>query len=214
MIYVAYCDVTDLDLNNGYNLVSNERQVMIDKFYFKKDKLLSCGAELLLRYLLKKLNITDPIFKRQKYGKPYISNYKNIYFNISHSENIVFCAVSDNKVGVDVEYIDETIDLLIAKKFFFNEEYETIKKSTNPIDMFFNLWVLKESFMKYKGLGFELPLNSFSISLDEKYISVTMNDQKISDIKFTLKTVNNFKLAVCSKNNISNFSNVNSKDLI
>ena len=110
MIELAYCNVENLDLKKAYNLVSKNRQEKIDFYRFDKDKKLSCGAYLLLKKLLAEKNITDPIFKTEKYGKAYISNHENIHFNLSHSGKIVLCAISDMEVGADVEYIDCEID--------------------------------------------------------------------------------------------------------
>ena len=166
MITLAYCNIENLDLKKGYDLVSKSRREKIDFYRFDKDKKLSCGAYLLLKKLLSEENIANPIFKTGKYGKAYISNYENIHFNLSHSGKIVLCAISDRNVGADVEYIDSEIDLDIAKNYFFNREYETIMKSDNPSEEFFNYWVLKESYMKYTGLGMNLDLDSFEIIIE------------------------------------------------
>ena len=69
MINVAYCNVENLDLNKAYPLVSADRQKKISSYRFDKDKKLSCGVYLLLKKLLDEINITDPLFKTEKYGK-------------------------------------------------------------------------------------------------------------------------------------------------
>ena len=194
MIKLAYCNVENLDLKRCYPMVSKERQEKIDFYRFDKDKKLSCGAYLLLAKLLDEAGITKPCFKTEKYGKAYISNYEDIYFNLSHSRKMVACAISDREVGVDVEYNDPTIDLNIAKNYFFNTEYENIKKSDNPTDEFFRYWVLKESYMKYTGLGFHLNLNSFEIIIED---GIRLKDDK-DDINFNLFDIEDYKLAVAS----------------
>ena len=110
MIKLAYCNIEDLDLKKAYGLVCKNRQEKIDFYRFDKDKKLSCGAYLLLKKLLSEQNITNPEFETGKYGKAYISNHENIYFNLSHSGKIVLCAISDMEVGADVEYIDREIE--------------------------------------------------------------------------------------------------------
>ena len=195
---LAYCNVDDLDLTKGYELVSKERKDKINHYRFDKDKKLSCGAYLLLKKLLSEENITNPEFKYGKYDKAYISNYPNIHFNLSHSRKIVACLISDNVVGVDVEYIDHEIDLDIAKNYFFHEEYDNIINSKNPPDEFFNYWVLKESYMKYTGLGFNLSLDSFTIQIDDDI--KLKNDE--NGIKFNLFDIGEYKLASASKYDI------------
>ena len=124
MIKLYYSNVEDLDLEKGYIKVSKQRKEKIDFYKFAKDKKLSCGAALLLLKVLSNLGVEDPIFKKGEFNKPYISNYQDIHFNLSHSKNLVACAVSDAPVGVDIEYIDFNIDLDIAKHYFYNNEYD------------------------------------------------------------------------------------------
>ncbi|RAP49833.1 MAG: hypothetical protein BZ136_02760 [Methanosphaera sp. rholeuAM74] len=199
MIKVAYSDVSRLNLKKAYPLLSSMRKEKVSRFRFDKDKKLSCGAYILLRRLLEEENITNPIFKKTKYEKPYISNYPDTYFNLSHSGKYVVCAVSDSPVGVDIEYNDPDIDLNIARYYFFNTEYENIIHSDNPSNEFFKYWVLKESYMKYTGLGFHLNLNSFEIIIEE---SIRLKGDK-DNIKFNLFDLEDYKLAVASTNTVN-----------
>ena len=200
----------NLDLGKGYRLVSNKRQEKIDFYRFEKDKKLSCGAYLLLMKLLDEVNITNPSFKIGKYGKAYISSSENIYFNLSHSSKMVACAISDREVGIDIENIDPVIDLNIAKNYFFNSEYESIKNSGNPADEFFSYWVLKESYMKYTGLGFNLDLDSFEIEIDKEI--KLKNDEK--KVKFNLFNIKDYKLATCSHYDAEEISEYSTNELI
>lgn len=197
MIKVAYANVEDLNLIEAYKLLPESRKDKVDHFRFDKDKKLSAGAYFLLENLLSEENITNPTFEIDKYGKAYISNYENIYFNLSHSGKMVACAISDSEVGVDVEYNDPAIDLDIAKHYFYNSEYESIMKSGNPQNEFFKYWVLKESYMKYTGLGFHLDLDSFEIIIDDE---ITLKNKK--QPKFNLFDIEDYKLATCSKYNV------------
>ena len=198
MIKVAYSDVSGLDLKKAYPLLSRIRKGKVSRFRFDKDKKLSSGAYLLLKKLLEEKNVTNPIFKKAKYEKPYISNYPDTYFNLSHSGKYVMCAVSDTPIGVDIEYNDPHIDLNIARNYFFNTEYENIINSDNPSNEFFKYWVLKESYMKYTGLGFHLNLDSFEIIIKD---SIRLKDDN-DDIIFNLFDIKDYKLAVASNNSV------------
>ncbi len=214
MIKLFYSNIKDLNLKEGYLKVSNQRKAKIDSFRFEKDKKLSCGVELLLLKSLNDIGIKDPIFKLDKNNKPYLANYKNIYFNLSHSEDMIACGISDTPLGVDIEYIDETIDLNLAKHYFFNNEYKAIINSENPIDEFFNYWVLKESYMKYTGLGFRLSLDSFEIKKNNSdEINLIINNQVNNNIKFSLFDVGEYKLAIASKYTIKEAIEINVDDL-
>lgn len=208
MIKLAYCNVENLDLEKAYNLVSDERKSKIDFYRFDKDKKLSCGAYLLLKKLLIEEDIINPSFSFSKYGKGYISNHENIYFNLSHSNSIVSCAISDKEIGTDVEYIDGNIDLNIAKQYFYGEEYESIMKSNDKPNEFFSYWVLKESYMKYTGLGMNLDLDSFCILIEDK-IKLKNND----GVKFSLFDIGEYKLATCGEYELKTCFEVNVDEL-
>ena len=194
MIRVAYCNVENLDLKKAYILVSKDRQEKIDFYRFDKDKKLSAGAYLLLKKLLSEESIANPIFKTGKYGKAYITNHENIHFNLSHSGKIVLCAISDMEVGADVEYIDAEIDLNIAKNYFYNSEYENIMKAKNRPEEFFKYWVLKESYMKYTGLGMNLELDSFEIIINNEIKLKNDND----NLKFNLFNIHDYEIGTAS----------------
>jgi 4'-phosphopantetheinyl transferase len=56
---------------------------------------------------------------KNQYGKPYLKEYPNFNFNISHSGEYVLCAVDDKSIGIDVEEEGKHIDYEeIAKNFF------------------------------------------------------------------------------------------------
>ena len=205
MIKLAYTNVENLDLKKGYVLVSQNRKEKIDFYKFDRDKKLSCGVYLLLMKLLDEEGITKPIIKTEKYGKAYISNYEDIHFNVSHSNNMISCAISDRPVGTDIEYNDPQIDLNIAKQYFFNSEYENIMKSPNPPDEFFSYWVLKESYMKYTGLGMNLKLDSFEIIIEDKIR--LKNDN--ANLKFNLFDIEDYKIGIASHYDVSDLIEVN-----
>ena len=194
MIRLAYCNVENLNLIKAYPLVSPDRQKKIDFYRFEKDKKLSAGAYLLLKKMLSDENITNPLFKVGKYGKAYISNKDNIHFNLSHSGKMVLCAISDKEVGADIEYNDSAIDLNIAKNYFYNSEYDNIMNAENPSEEFFRYWVLKESYMKYTGLGMNLKLNSFEIIIRDE-IKLKNNNE---NLKFNLFDIEDYKIGIAS----------------
>ena len=210
MIKLVYCDVSDLDLAKACQYLSDKRKEKVNSFRFDKDKKLSAGAYLLLMKLLDEENIAQPAFGTGKYGKAYITNCEDIYFNLSHSEKLVACAISDREVGVDVEYNDPEIDLNIAKHYFFNTEYEGIMNSENPSDEFFKYWVLKESYMKYTGLGFNLALDEFEIMINEDI--KLKNDE--NDLKFDVFDIDNYKLAICSHYHLKKPIGCSTEDLV
>ena len=217
MIKVAYCNVKDLDLEKSYELLPEKRQEKVDNFIFDKDKKLSSGVYLLLKKMLDEENIEDPIIKTEDDGKPYISNHDNIYFNMSHAGRMAACAISDSEIGIDIEKIDPLIDMKIAQTFFYNSEYENIKKSDSRVDEFFKYWVLKESYMKYTGLGFTLDLDNFEILIDGDDIKVKNQRDELKEdedkVKFSYFDLNKYKPSICSEYEVDDISEYEIEDL-
>ena len=181
-----------------YRTVSAERQRKIDGFIFPKDKRLSLAAELLLKKGLYNAGIKEYTIRYGQFGKPYIED-KDIYFNLSHSEEMVMCTVSSAPVGCDVERVAD-IDLDIAKRFFYTSEYEMIAAAKDAVgrrDLFFRLWTLKESFMKATGLGMELALDSFRVIIDGEKINVEQFVDRNNYYFREYDLKNGYKYAVC-----------------
>lgn len=210
MIKIAYCNVEDLNLSETCSRLPEARKAKVNNFRFDKDKKLSAGAYFLLNKLLEEEQISKAVFKVGKYGKPYISNHKNLFFNMSHSGKFVACAISDKEVGLDIELTDPTIELEIAENFFYNSEYENIMKSKNPQNEFFRYWVLKESYMKYTGLGFNLELDSFEIDIGDE---IKLKNDK-NNLKFSLFDINDYKLGICSQYAVENIAEYTVDDII
>ncbi len=83
---------------------------------------------IILSYYLK----TDPqdfVFFKNNHGKPYLKDIA-LKFNLSHAKNLVRYAIcGEQDVGVDIEWIDETIDWQgLAFEFFTKSEIITLKK--------------------------------------------------------------------------------------
>ena len=128
---------------------------------------------------------------------------------LSHSGKMVLCAISDREIGADIEYNDPEIDLNIAKNFFFNREYESIMNSEKPRDEFFKYWVLKESYMKYTGLGMNLKLDSFEIIIED---TIKLKNDNES-LKFNLFNIKNYKIGIASHYNVSELIKVDINEI-
>lgn len=103
---------------------------------------------LFLWYVLKiKLNQTSPpqlVFGKN--NKPYLKN-NEIFFNLSHTKNLIACAINSQEVGLDVELI-KPINPNLMRKICTEEEYLVCCNSKNRFLTFFEIWTKKESFVK------------------------------------------------------------------
>lgn len=159
------------------SLLSSEEKEKAAGYHFIKDQQRYIVARSLLRIILSPYLLVQPKdiqFKTQPFGKPELDpayHPSTLFFNLSHSENLVAYALSEQPVGIDIEYEKDVIDMTgIAKRFFHPAENhyfgplpEEQKKTS-----FFQLWTAKESYQKALGLGMSLPPHAFHMSLDKK----------------------------------------------
>lgn len=153
-------------------LILNECEIskIIPKDRFKKflgmkeekDKKLLFGSEILLMSGCIKYQINYNKRVCNKYGKPYIDN-SHVSFNISHSGKYAICSFSKVEVGCDIELIGDAY-MDVAEKFFNQIEVVkllSIKDDRQKKKLFYNMWVLKESFIKNIGKGLSLGLKDY-----------------------------------------------------
>ncbi|MCI6008188.1 4'-phosphopantetheinyl transferase family protein [Oscillospiraceae bacterium LCP25S3_E10] len=166
-----------------YSCMSDYRKSKIDRMKMEKDKLLSLSAGILLDSCLKKLGLREKSMEYAlgKNEKPFFANAQGIYFNISHSGTYAVCSFSENEIGCDIEKI-ESADIKIAERFFTESEYSYILSGENTEERnyrFIRLWTLKESCLKYKGVGLCGGLNSFEIGFIHNRPVILNNDEKL-----------------------------------
>ncbi len=190
------------------NLVSEEKRDRINRFLRWEDAQRSLVGDVLLRILIQdklKLKNNEIVYTKNKFGKPSLNNIHDFSFNISHSGKWVVCALSKHHVGIDVEKIKPT-DFGIAKKYFSTDEYEFLMNQTTEdrLEVFYNLWTLKESYIKAIGKGLYKPLDEFTISFTDS--NIYLNDQ-IDDNHYNFKQYSidkEYKLSLCISGEIQN----------
>lgn len=185
-----------------------ENQTRIKKFINRLSAIQTLCGELLIRSLLsKRLRVEKNKlqFNRTVYGKPYCLSSVSFFYNISHAGNWVVCAIDSHDVGIDVELVKD-IDLGIAERFFSRSEYETLSRMPEhrQRSFFYELWTLKESYIKAEGKGLSIPLDSFSFSLSgDGEITCTLQSGAPSPYSFKQFMLDDaYKCAVCSRNEI------------
>ena len=85
-----------------------------------------------------------------------------LHFNLSHSGNLALCAVRlDAPVGVDVEYLDPSIDICqLLEECCTPQEASSLGALPSQARFlsFFRLWTRKEAYLKATGQGLSVPL--------------------------------------------------------
>jgi len=148
-------------------LISSEKQDRIRRYRLISDAHNSLIGDVVVRAELCKatgLQNNQLRFSTNKYGKPFLINANEIHYNISHSDKFVVCAFSSDPIGVDVESV-KPIDTAIADRFFSLDEIDYIGDSAcgSENERFYKIWTMKESYIKWNGMGLSKKLNSFSV---------------------------------------------------
>ena len=184
--------------------ISNYKKEKISKFRFVEDRNRCLIGDLLARYTIcRKYNLPLEAMQlsEDSFGKPKVTNYKDIHFNISHSGSWVVCAVDDVPVGIDVELI-KPIDIGIAKRFYSREEYIKLMmlNEEERMEYFYKLWTLKESYIKAIGRGLLIDISSCSFDIKTSQINLNSNNKQ-KKFYFKLERIDKHHfLAVCACN--------------
>lgn len=170
----------------------------------------------LLSVLLMKLALTNYYdispkevkIVREKGMKPYFKysreNARQIHFNVSHDGDIVVIILSKRVVGIDVmkselplrsrssgSSVEEAKEKFLnnMKNIFQPSEWNYIQRD---ISRFMRYWTIKESFVKYVGLG---------LYIDPKRLLIDLNDT-VEDNCNTLNSLSLEKASIYMDNQI------------
>ena len=202
-------NINDHDLSMLEKTISPQRVEYAKQYHQKKDYIRSTLSSALLYYALNKNGIDkkDIVIEKSPMGKPFLKtlkNFKNIDFNITHSGDWVACAIDSRDrggIGIDIEQIKDI-------NFTDFEEILSIKETEyidGKLEKFYQIWTLKESFLKALGVGMYKDLSSFTVQpYDKHYAKVFENNSCEKQWHFY-----NFNLdtkhfcSICSQSKIS-----------
>lgn len=176
--------------------VNEQRRSKVLRCKNAEDKQCSLLAGVLLRYALEQLgyDYEQLEFDATPEGKPYIKNVRDLYFSLSHSGKFAVCLVSDQSIGVDIEWKyrrqleqgqEKRLESIAEKCFSKNElqEYLDAPDSMKK-EVFLRNWTRKEAFSKAVGKGLAMDFakieeedNHFlSFWLEEYYLSIYVKE--------------------------------------
>lgn len=102
-------------------------------------------------------------------GKPYFEGVKDIHFSVSHSGKVWACAIDSEPVGFDIEILKKKRPYVhIANRFYTEEERDYVLEGGH--DAFLKIWVRKEAYLKYKGIGLSGGLASVGFVHEDRLI--------------------------------------------
>ena len=95
---------------------------------------------------------SSPSFSYNEHGKPFLKEYPDLFFSISHCREAVGCFIADQPCGLDIEYIRKAKPDLV-RHTMNQEETEAIFSAESPDIAFTRLWTRKEAVLKLLGMG-------------------------------------------------------------
>lgn len=163
-------------LGDCFALLDAEERHRYARFVFDRHRLAYLISHAFLRRTLSRY-VRVPAhawhFAHNKYGRPEAvlpPGCPPLRFNLSHTEGLAACAVTLGRdVGVDVEDTQRRgHSLEIAQRFFSAAEIQGIDACPpgERSSRFFDLWTLKEAYMKACGMGLALGLENLTMRLD------------------------------------------------
>jgi 4'-phosphopantetheinyl transferase len=145
-----------------------------ERLYFQRDRQRFVGRRGILRAILADYLEMNPAairFLYNEFGKPRLEDSqaaRHLSFNLSHSDELVLIAVAiDREVGIDIEFVDSAVAYAeVAKRFFSANEVAMLDAlpQSSRLAGFFKCWARKEAYIKGRGMGLSMPLDSFDVS--------------------------------------------------
>jgi 4'-phosphopantetheinyl transferase len=161
------------DLDAAFHLLSSEERACAERFVFGRDRAGYIAAHALLRRALGSFVGCDESkleFAREEFGRPVLSgrNASLASFSLSHTRGLVGCALTaGSALGFDLERTHVPAPLEVADRYFSCAELRELGTlaPAQQHERFYQLWTLKEAYLKARGVGLSMPLAAFSISI-------------------------------------------------
>ena len=194
MKYLIYNieNLTNEEYQKWFSLMTEEKQERVSRYKDIERRKCSVAGEMLVKNYIEEVTSTAPegieILIGDN-GKPHIKNCE-IHFNISHCEDVVVCAFSDEEIGIDIEKI-RPISLNIIKRFYSEKEQKYVLghsptqkdfqkcEDEEILERFYRIYTLKEAICKKSGIGIKglkeadaLPFSDKSFKENDFIISI------------------------------------------
>ena len=174
-VWRAYLDRTETLLQQFEATLSTDEKARADRFVFRRDRNHFVGTRGILRELLGRYLSRSPEDLQFDYGvlgKPSLRREifkQSIQFNVSHSHGLALLAFTVGRnLGVDVEFVRSGFaSEEIADRYFSPSEVAELRVLSPSLreEGFFLCWTRKEAYIKARGEGLQIPLDSFHVSL-------------------------------------------------
>ncbi len=174
-VWRVFLDCQEVVLRRLEATLAPDEKARASRYLFERDRNGFITARGVLRELLGRYLKCSPAQVKFDYGprgKPYLLPgfvEPPVQFSVSHSHGLALLAFAVGlDLGVDVELVrpDFASDD-IAERYFSPQEVSELRALPPPLraEGFFLCWTRKEAYVKARGEGLQIPLNSFCVSL-------------------------------------------------
>jgi 4'-phosphopantetheinyl transferase len=156
------------------NLLDADERRRAEAFVFDRDRRRFTIARALLRITIAHaLDLTpqELAFDYGPWHKPSLAwppRGRELQFNVSHAGDVAVIVTAWHRpVGVDVECVRADLDhAQLAVRFFSPRERAALAVLAPGVRAraFFDVWTRKEAYVKARGLGLSMPLDSFDVA--------------------------------------------------
>jgi 4'-phosphopantetheinyl transferase len=181
-VWLAHLDLATEAVLRLRQMLSPDELERAARFVFDRDRRRFSVARARLRQVLGGRLGQAPEtvrFRYGAYGKPSVewtaadvqdSQWDGpVRFNASHSEDLALFAITHGReTGIDVEHVRADVDYLeLADSYFSPTERAELRSLPRwqQRAAFYAGWTRKEAYLKARGVGLSLPLDSFSVTL-------------------------------------------------
>ena len=137
---------------------------------------------VMLREILEEMGLNHPfVFGQNEHGKPFLVDYPDVCFNISHCKAGIAVAVADQPIGIDIEGYRQVSDSRV--RYTMNEEEQRpIGESDDPVRTFTAFWTKKEAVFKLRGTGITRGLHELVHGPDTVATYVNENNKYVYSV--------------------------------
>ena len=157
------------DIAPRWDWLSADERARAERFIVPHAREEFAAARTLVRGELGRRDHSDPAalrFSFGAHGRPALEPPRTFDFNLSHTRELVACAVGEGVFGIDVENSARPTNITaVARTVFTADEQAQLAAHKEPRRYFFELWTIKEAYIKARGLGFSLPPRQFEVTL-------------------------------------------------
>ncbi len=196
-------------LSHYLGFLSWAEKLRYDQYHPKAARLFLISRVLVKTILADKLGISPHHVNIQLHpnGKPFVQGSKAVYFNLTHSADVIILAVTEEgEIGVDIEQVDREFEWMRVDSVLAPIEIEWIKenKLTDPFSVyprFFQIWTLKEAYIKCTGEGMSRHLKKLNFHVLPEHIQFldSTNDARKTEEYYFQSYVydHNFIFSIC-----------------